>query len=115
VHALATHQRKAPHEGINGKGRVNVEVAKQDSVGLVGCRSLLAGNSRSNVLRRKRYARNFAVELLLAAPIHEPKSQNKHHQAKNDRKTTLFPPSHAAGSIGRDIRLSKQSHRMPSS
>jgi hypothetical protein len=26
-----------------------------------------------------------------------------------------LPPSHAAGSIGRDIRLSKQSPRMPSS
>ncbi len=75
---------------------MNVEIAEQDSVGLVGCRSLLARDSRGHVLRRKRDARNVAVELLLAAPVHEPESQNQRYQAKNDRKTTLFPPSHAA-------------------
>ena len=67
--------------------------------------------SRSDALRRQGDTRDLAIELLLGAPVDEPKSQNQQHQAKNDRKTTLFPPSHAAGSIGRDIRLSKQSRR----
>ena len=109
VHALASHQGKAPHERVDRQRRVDVEVAKEDAVALVGGRPLLPRDSRRYALRRERDARNFAIELLLGAPVDEPKSQNQQHQAKNDRKTTLFPPSHAAGSIGRDIRLSKQS------
>jgi hypothetical protein len=79
-----------------------MEVAKEDSVGLVGGSPLLARDSRSDALRRQGNTRDFAIELLLGAPVDEPESQNQQHQAKNDRKTTLFPPSHAAGSIGRD-------------
>ena len=50
VHALASHQRKAPHEGVDREGRVDVEVAKEDAVALVGGRPLLAGDSRGYVL-----------------------------------------------------------------
>jgi len=87
---------------------VNVEVAKQDSVALVGRRLLLASNSLDDVLRSQRDACNATIVLLLGPPVDDPKSQDDQHQSKNDSKTTLFLPSHAGRSIGRDNRLSKQ-------
>ena len=100
---LPSHQRKAPHEGIDGKRRVNVEVAKQDSVVLVGRRFFLASNSRDDVLRSQRNACNATIILLLGPAVHEPKSQDDQHQSKNDSKTTLFLPSHAGRSIEPNI------------
>jgi hypothetical protein len=80
---------------------VHVKVAEQDSVGPRGC-SLLTRSTRADVLGRERDARDLAVDVWIRTPIHEPKSQNEEDQAENDRQTALFPPSHAAGSIGRD-------------
>ena len=108
MNPLAPHQRKAPHEGIDRERRVNVQIAEKDSV-RVGRRTFLPGRPRSYVVGGERDARNLTVVLLVGAPVHEPKSQDQQHQAENDRKTALFPPSHAGGSIGPDMGLSKQS------
>ena len=110
MHALASHQRQAPHERIHRQGRMNVEVAEEDAIG-VGRRPLLTRRARGDVLGSKRNARDLAIDLLVSPPVDEPKSQDEQHQAKNDRETALFPPSHAGASIGPDNRLSKQSSR----
>jgi hypothetical protein len=87
---------------------VHVEVAEENSIALVGGRPFLAGGPRYDVLRRERHPGDLAVELVVGASVDQPKSQHPQDKAKNDRKTTLFPPSHAARSIGRDNRLSKR-------
>ena len=106
VNALPAHQRKTPHEGVDRERGVNMQVAKEDAIGAGGC-ALLTGSASGDVVRRERLLHDLAVKLLVGPAVDEPKSQDEKHQAENDGKTALFPPSHAGASIGRDAGVSR--------
>jgi hypothetical protein len=97
MHTLPAHQRQAPLKGVDGQGRVHVQVAKQYACIRVVCRIPLRRLASGHDLAIQRLRSDFTIGLEAASRENDPQPDADQYESQDCSEAPDLEPRHRGG------------------